>query len=43
MTLLAKAQWKTALDKEVASYTNINVYTLLLATSAPSGSNVIGS
>ena len=43
MTLPAKAQWKAASDKEVASLKRNNVYTLLPATSVPTGHKVIRS
>ena len=43
VTLSAKAQWKAASDKEMASLKNINVYTLLPATSVPAGHKIIGS
>ena len=43
VTLSAKAQWKAASDKEMASLKNINVYTLLPATSVPAGHKVIDS
>ena len=41
MTLPAKAHWKAASDKEVASLKNNNVYTLVLATIA--GHKIVGS
>ena len=43
MTLPAKAQWKAASDKEMASLKKNNVYTLLPATSVPAGHKIIGS
>ena len=43
MTLLAKAHWKAASDKEVASLKNKNVYTLVPATAVPAGHKIIGS
>ena len=43
MTLPAKAHWKAALGKEVASPKNNNVYTLMPATAVPTGHTIIGS
>ena len=43
MTLLAKAQWKAASDKEVASLKKNKVYSLLPVTSVPAGHKIIGS
>ena len=43
MTLLAKAHWKAASDKEVASLKKNNVYTLVPATAVPAGHKIIGS
>ena len=43
MTLPAKAQWKAASDKEVASLKTNNVYTLLPMTAVPTGHKIIGS
>ena len=43
MTLPAKAQWKAASDKEMASLKMNNVYTLLPATSVPAGHKIVGS
>ena len=43
MTLPAKAQWKAASDKEMASLKMNNVYTLLPATSVLAGHKIIGS
>ena len=43
MTLPAKAQWKAASDKEVASLKKNNVYTLLPMTAVPTGHKIIGS
>ena len=43
ITLPAKAQWKAASDKEMASLKNDNVDTLLPATSVPAGHKIIGS
>ena len=43
MTLPAKAHWKAALDKEVASLKKNNVYTLVPATVVSTGHKIIGS
>ena len=43
MTLPAKAHWKAASDKEVASLKKNNVYTLVPATAVPAGHKIIGS
>ena len=43
MTLPAKAHWKAASDKEVASLKKNNVYTLVPATAAPAGHKIVGS
>ena len=43
MTLLAKAHWKAASDKEVASLKKNNVYTLVPATAVPAGHKIVGS
>ena len=43
MTLPAKAQWKAASDKKVASLKGNNVYTLLPMTAVPTGHKIIGS
>ena len=43
MTLPAKAQWKAASDKEIASLKKYNIYTLLPTTSVPAGHKIIGS
>ena len=42
MTLPAKAQWKAASDKEMASLKKNNVYILLPATFVPEGHKIIG-
>ena len=42
-TLPAKAQWKAASDKELASLKKNNVYTHLPVTSDPAGYKMIGS
>ena len=42
-TLLAKAHWKAASDKEVASLKKNNVYTLVPATAIANGHKIIGS
>ena len=43
MTLPAKAHWKAASDKEVASLKTNNVYTLVPATAVPAGHKIVGS
>ena len=43
MTLPAKAQWKAASDKEVASLKKNNVYTLVPVTAVPADHKIIGS
>ena len=43
MTLPAKAHWKAASDKEVASLKKNNVYTLVPATAVPAGHKIVGS
>ena len=43
MTLLPKAQWKEASDKEMTSLKKNNVYTFLPATSVPAGHKIVGS
>ena len=43
MTLPAKAHWKTAPDKEVASLKTNNVYSLVPATAVPAGHKIVGS
>ena len=43
MALPAKAHWKVASDKEVASLKKNNVYTLVPATAVPAGHKIIGS
>ena len=43
MTLPAKAHWKAASDKEVASLKKNNVYTLVPTTAVPAGHKIIGS
>ena len=43
MTLPAKAHWKAASDKGVASLNNNNVYTLVPATAVPAGHKIVGS
>ena len=43
MTLPAKAHWKAASDKEVASLKKNNVYTLVPATAVPVGHKIVGS
>ena len=43
MTLPAKAHWKAASNKEVASLKKNNVYTLVPATAVPAGHKIIGS
>ena len=43
MTLPAKAHWKAASDKEVASLKKNNVYTLVPATAVPAGRKIVGS
>ena len=43
MTLPAKAHWKVASDKEVASLKRNNVYTLVPATVVPAGHTIVGS
>ena len=43
MTLPAKAHWKAASDKEVASLKKSNVYTLVPVTAVPAGHKIIGS
>lgn len=42
IALPAKMKWKVGSEKEVVDFKNINIYTLLLATSVPSGHNIIG-
>ena len=42
-TLPAKAHWKAASDKEVASLKMNNVYTVVPATAVPAGHKIIGS
>ena len=42
-TLPAKAHWKAASDKEVASLKKNNVYTLVPATAVPAGHKIVGS
>ena len=41
MTLPAEMQWKAALDKEMSSLKNHNVYTFLPVTSVPAGRKII--
>ena len=43
MTLPAKAHWKAAFDKEVASLKENNVFTLVPATAVSAGHKIIGS
>ena len=43
MTLPVKVHWKAASDKEIASLKKNNVYTLVLATTVPTGHTIIGS
>ena len=43
MTLLAKAHWKAAYDKEIASLKKNNVHTLVPATAVPAGDKIVGS
>ena len=43
MTLPAKAHWKAASDKEIASLKKNNVYTLVPATAVPAGHEIVGS
>ena len=43
MTLPAKAHWKAASDKEIASLKKNNVYTLVPATAVPAGHKIVGS
>ena len=43
MTLPAKAHWKAASGKEVASLRKNNVYTLVPATAVPAGHKIVGS
>ena len=43
MTLPAKAHWKVASDKEVASRKKNNVYSLVPATVVPAGHKIVGS
>ena len=43
MTLPAKAHWKAASDKEVASLKKNNEYTLVPATAVPVGHKIVGS
>ena len=43
MTLPAKAHWKVASDKEVASLKKNNVCTLVPATAVPAGHKTVGS
>ena len=43
MALPAKAHWKAASDKEVASLKKNNVYTLVPATAVPAGHMIVGS
>ena len=42
-TLPAKAHWKAALDKEITSLKKNNIYTLVPATTVPTGHKIIGS
>ena len=43
MTLPAKAHWKAASDKEVASLKKNNVYTLVPAAAVPADHKIVGS
>ena len=43
MTLPAKAHWKAASDREVASLKKNNVYPLVPATAVPAGHKIVGS
>ena len=43
MILPAKAHWKAASDKEVASLKKNNIYSLVPATAVPAGHKIVGS